>query len=50
MEQKITINIAGYEAVKKKVKRSGSSGAIYLPKEWEGKHVIIIRVDELDND
>jgi hypothetical protein len=35
----------GEEMIEKEVKISGSSGRIYLPPEWVGKHVKIIRID-----
>lgn len=35
----------GEEMIEKKVKRSGNSGRVYLPPEWVGKHVKIIRID-----
>jgi hypothetical protein len=35
----------GEEMIEKEVKISGSSGRIYLPPEWVGKHVKIIRMD-----
>jgi hypothetical protein len=35
----------GEEMIEKEVKVSGSSGRIYLPPEWVGKHVKIIRID-----
>ncbi len=35
----------GEEMIEKEVKQSGNSGRVYLPPEWIGKHVKIIRVD-----
>lgn len=35
----------GEEMIHKQVKRSGASGRIYLPQEWVGKNVKIIRLD-----
>ena len=35
----------GEEMIEKKVKKSGKSGRVYLPPEWVGKHVKIIRID-----
>ena len=37
--------IFGEEMLEKEVKLSGNSGRIYLPPEWVGKHVKIIRTD-----
>jgi putative transposon-encoded protein len=33
------------EMIEKEVKESGNSGRVYLPPEWLGKHVKIIRID-----
>lgn len=33
------------EMIEKKVKQSGRSGRIYLPPEWVGKNVKVIRLD-----
>ena len=38
-------SIFGDEMIEKKVKPSGNSGRIYLPLDWVGKHVKIIRID-----
>ena len=35
----------GREMIQKKVKQSGNSGRVYLPPEWVGKVVKVIRVD-----
>ena len=35
----------GVEMVEKKVKQNGKTGRVYLPLEWEGKHIKIIRID-----
>ena len=35
----------GEEMIEKKVKQSGKSGRVYLPPEWVGKHIKIIRID-----
>ncbi len=37
--------IFGKEMIEKSVKKSGSSGRVYLPSNWVGKHVKIIRID-----
>jgi len=37
--------IIGKEMIEKEVKPSGNSGRVYLPLEWVGKHVKIIRID-----
>ena len=42
---KTKFGIFGKEMIEKKVKKSGSSGRVYLPSNWVGKHVKIIRID-----
>ena len=37
--------IFGEEMIEKEVKRSGSTGRVYLPLDWVGKNVKIIRID-----
>lgn len=37
--------VYGREMIEKDVKKSGNSGRIYLPPDWIGKKVKIIRVD-----
>ena len=42
---KTKFGIFGEEMIEKEVKRSGNTGRVYLPMDWVGKHVKIIRVD-----
>ena len=37
--------VFGEEMIEKEVKSSGNSGRIYLPLEWVGKHIKVIRID-----
>ena len=37
--------IFGKELIEKEVKKSGNSGRVYLPLNWVGKRVRIIRID-----
>jgi len=37
--------VFGQEMIEKTVKKAGNSGRIYLPPDWVGKRVKIIRVD-----
>jgi putative transposon-encoded protein len=37
--------VFGEEMLEKEVKQSGNSGRVYLPPEWVGKHVKIIRIN-----
>ncbi len=42
---KVKFEVFGEEMIEKEVKRSGNSGRVYLPPEWVGKQVKIIRID-----
>lgn len=37
--------VFGEEMIEKEVKPSGNSGRVYLPPDWVGKQVKIIRID-----
>lgn len=41
----VKFEVFGEEIIEKKVKRSGNSGRIYLPPEWVGHQVKIIRMN-----
>jgi putative transposon-encoded protein len=43
--RKAKFEVFGEEMIEKEVKQSGNSGRVYLPPEWVGKHVKIIRID-----
>jgi len=42
---KSKFEVYGEEMIEKEVKQSGNSGRVYLPPEWIGKHVKIIRIE-----
>lgn len=42
---KVKFEIYGEEMIEKKVKASGNSGRVYLPPDWVGHNVKIIRID-----
>jgi putative transposon-encoded protein len=42
---KSKFEVYGEEMIEKEVKPSGNSGRVYLPPDWVGKHVKIIRID-----
>jgi len=42
---KAKFGVFGEEMIEKEVKPSGNSGRVYLPLDWVGKHVKIIRID-----
>ena len=37
--------VYGQEIIEKSVKAAGNSGRVYLPPDWVGKNVKIIRID-----
>ncbi|MCB2228425.1 MAG: DUF2080 family transposase-associated protein [Desulfarculaceae bacterium] len=41
----VKFEVHGSEVLEKQVKQSGNSGRIYLPPNWVGKRVKIIRLD-----
>lgn len=43
--EKVKFETFGEEMLDKKVSLSGNSGRIYLPPDWVGHHVKIIRMD-----
>jgi len=44
-QNKVKFEVYGEEMIEKEVKQSGNSGRVYLPPEWVGKHVKIIRIE-----
>lgn len=42
---KVKLEVYGEEMVEKVVKLSGNSGRVYLPPDWVGSRVKIIRID-----
>ena len=44
-KNKVKFEIYGEEMIEKKVKTSGNSGRVYLPPNWVGHQVKIIRID-----
>ena len=42
---KVKFEVYGEEMIEKRVKMSGNSGRVYLPPDWIGHHVKIIRID-----
>ena len=42
---KAKFGVFGKEMIEKEVKKSGNSGRVYLPSDWVGKIVKIIRID-----
>ncbi len=44
-KRKVKFEIHGEELIEKMVKASGNSGRVYLPPDWIGHSVKIIRID-----
>lgn len=42
---KVKFGLFGEEMIEKQVKPRGNTGGVYLPSEWVGKRVKIIRID-----
>ena len=40
------IQLSGFEMLEKQVNKSGNSGRVYVPVEWVGKKVKIIRLEK----
>lgn len=45
VHSKVKFEVFGEEMLEKNVKSSGNSGRIYLPPDWIGHRVKIIRID-----
>jgi len=45
ISNKVKFEIYGEEMIEKEVKLSGNSGRVYLPPNWVGHQVKIIRID-----
>ncbi len=45
MASRVQFIVDGHEMVEKVVKPSGNSGRVYLPPDWIGKRVKIVRID-----
>lgn len=43
--RQVKFEVWGEEMIDKKVKQSGNSGRVYLPPNWVGRQVKIIRID-----
>jgi hypothetical protein len=42
---KVKFRVFGEEMIEKEVKPSGNTGRVYLPPDWVGKQVKIVRID-----
>ena len=46
MPKETKIQLTGYEMLEKQVNKSGNSGRVYVPIEWDGKNVKIILLEQ----
>jgi len=46
MLKQTKIQLTGYEMLEKQVNKSGNSGRVYVPIEWIGKRVKIVRLEK----
>jgi len=45
VHQKVKFEVYGEEMLEKEVRSSGNSGRVYLPPDWVGHRVKIVRID-----
>ncbi len=45
MQDEMKVVVQGYQVLEKKVRKNGTSGRIYLPKEWVDKKVKIVLLE-----
>jgi len=45
IREKSKFEVYGEEMIEKEVRQSGNSGRVYLPPNWVGKRVKIVRID-----
>lgn len=45
MHKEIKVEVQGYQVLEKRVKDAGTTGRIYLPKEWVNKQVKIVLLE-----
>lgn len=48
MSEAFEVTMKGYALETKEVKKSTTSGVVYLPKEWVGKKVRVVLLDDLE--
>ncbi len=44
-ERKVKFEVYGEEMIENEVRQAGNSGRVYLPPDWIGRFVKIIRID-----
>jgi putative transposon-encoded protein len=50
MNEPMKVEVQGFQVLEKKVKASGGSGRIYVPKEWVGKRVKVVLLESANED
>jgi len=43
--RRVKFEVYGEMMIEKKVHSSGNSGRVYLPLDWVGRHVKVVRID-----
>lgn len=46
--QQMEVTITAYQVIEKKVKPSGNSGRVYVPKEWVSRRVKVLLLEPTD--
>jgi putative transposon-encoded protein len=47
MTEEMRIEVSGYEVIEKKVEDAKTSGRVYLPKRWVGRHVKVVLLEQI---
>ena len=45
MNEQMKVEVLAYQVIEKTVKSSGSSGRVYVPKEWVGRKVKVFLLE-----
>jgi len=48
--EKMDVTTKAFEVLEKRVKKSGTSGRVYVPRGWVGKKVKVLLLETLDED
>ena len=48
MSESFEVSMRGYALETKEVKKSSTSAVVYLPKEWIGKTVRVVLLDDIE--
>jgi putative transposon-encoded protein len=48
--QQMEVKVTAYQVIEKRVKLSGNSGRVYVPKEWVGKNVKVFLLEPISSE